>query len=212
MKVSFKQGAVFLFLIVVVALYPHASFSDTIYVIEHRNGAVTFTSHKPKEGVRYYIFKPGKFRLSSYGRYSRGIERIYSSRAKKFDAYIERWSTYYNVDPNLIRAIIHVESGFNPNAVSRKGARGLMQLMPKTAEELGVKDAHHPADNIKGGVKYFSDLMRRFKGDVRLALAAYNAGPESVYQYGGLPPFRETIEYVRKVLLLHKKYRKRAHE
>lgn len=105
-----------------------------------------------------------------------------------------------NLDPDLVNSVISAESGFNPKAVSRKGAQGLMQLMPSTAAALGVQDAMNPADNVEGGTRYLRELLERFQYDIAKALAAYNAGPERVQQYGGLPPYRETMAYVRKIL------------
>lgn len=105
----------------------------------------------------------------------------------------------YDVDPALIRAIIQAESGYNPRAVSRRGAQGLMQLMPRTAKSLGIEDSFDPALNIDGGVRYFRQLLDRFGGDEALALAAYNAGSRFVHKYKGVPPFRATKIYIKKV-------------
>jgi len=105
----------------------------------------------------------------------------------------------YGVDSRLVEAVITVESRGNPRAVSPKGARGLMQLMPERAAELGVRDSFDPAQNVDGGVRHLRDLLQRFAGDVTLALAAYNAGEEAVRAYRGIPPYRETQDYVRRV-------------
>ena len=113
----------------------------------------------------------------------------------------------YEVDPHLIRAIIFAESGYNPKAKSKKGARGLMQLMPSTAKSLGVEDIYDPEENIDGGVRYFRSLLDRFDGDVQLALAAYNAGSRHVRNYEGVPPFKATQRYIKKVLKFHKKFK-----
>jgi len=112
------------------------------------------------------------------------------------------------VDGALLRAIIHAESGFNPRALSYKGAQGLMQLMPGTAFELGVGDAFDPAQNISGGARYLATLLRDFHGDVQLAAAAYNAGAGAVTKYRGVPPYAETQVYVKRVALLYQRYRK----
>lgn len=113
----------------------------------------------------------------------------------------------YQVEPALIRALIHAESAFNPLVVSRKGAMGLTQLMPDTARELGVGNAFTPEQNIFAGVRYLSGLLRQYQGDIPLALAAYNAGPGAVEKYHGIPPYTETRAYVERVALLHQRYR-----
>jgi hypothetical protein len=120
---------------------------------------------------------------------------------------ILRAANRHQVDPALVKAMIMVESSYNPRAISRRGARGLMQLMPKTAEALGVGDSFDPEHNINAGVKYFRKLLNRFNGDVKLALAAYNAGSRKVRLYQGVPPFRATHSYIRKVLEYHQYYR-----
>lgn len=125
-----------------------------------------------------------------------------------FHSHILRACRIYDVDVALIRAIIMAESSNNPRAVSRRGAKGLMQLMPITAKSLGIEDAFDPALNIDGGVRYFKKLLDRFDGDVKLALAAYNAGSRYVRKYGGIPPFRATHIYIRKVLKYQRKYQK----
>jgi soluble lytic murein transglycosylase-like protein len=123
-----------------------------------------------------------------------------STSTSRYDDLIQQHSTTHGISPDLVRAVIQAESGFNPRAISPKGAMGLMQLMPATARELGVNDPFQPGDNIRGGVTYLARLMTRFKQNVELALAAYNAGPASVDKYGGtVPPYRETRDYVRKI-------------
>ena len=112
------------------------------------------------------------------------------------------------VNVALLRAVIHAESGFNPRALSYKGAEGLMQLMPSTAFELGVGDAFDPAQNISGGARYLATLLRAYHGDVKLTAAAYNAGAGAVAKYGGVPPYAETQVYVKRVALLYQRYRK----
>jgi len=112
---------------------------------------------------------------------------------------VEASAKKYNVDADLITSVIAVESNFDPKAVSRKNARGLMQLLPETAAQLGVKNIDDPAENIDAGTRYLCDLLQKYNNDLSLALAAYNAGPEKVQLYGRIPPYSETISYVRRV-------------
>lgn len=133
------------------------------------------------------------------------IAATYRNKAE-FEPLIKSLASEYGVDSSLIKAVIHAESGYNPNAVSPKGAQGLMQLMPKTAQGLKVSNSFDPKENIRGGVRYLRFLLDTFKGDVTLALAAYNAGLNRVSQYGGIPPYQETRNYVSRVLSYQKSY------
>jgi soluble lytic murein transglycosylase-like protein len=123
-----------------------------------------------------------------------------SKSGGKFDDLIQQASEKYNVDSQLVKAVIKAESGFNPNAVSSSGAQGLMQLMPATADGLGVQDPLNPQQNIFGGVKLLHRLLDHYKNNVSLALAAYNAGQGAVDRYGGIPPYQETQTYVKRIL------------
>ena len=114
----------------------------------------------------------------------------------------------HQLDPALIKAVIMAESRYNPNAISKKGAKGLMQLMPRTAEALGVKDGFNPEHNINAGVRYLKQLINQFNGDLKLALAAYNAGSRRVREFQGIPPIRATQEYIKKVLGYYRLYKK----
>lgn len=124
-----------------------------------------------------------------------------------YDRYILSAADHYDMDPAVIKAVIMAESGFNPRAVSRAGARGLMQLMPRTANALGVEDPLDPQANIMGGTKYLKKLMKRFDNDIELALAAYNAGSRNVRKHNGIPPFKATHRYIAKIKVYYKHYR-----
>lgn len=123
-----------------------------------------------------------------------------------FHNFVLQAAQEYGVDVALIRAIIMAESNYNPRAVSNRGAQGLMQLMPSTARWLGVDDSFNPAANIDAGVRYFKRLLDRFKGDIKLALAAYNAGSRYVRKYNGVPPFKATRTYIKKVMDYHRHF------
>jgi hypothetical protein len=211
-----------------------ASAGDAkIYVIREADGAIRFTNKPPVTGQSAEIFtstgRGGRFfRASSAVRMASG-ERIFqggnraslrlpivgrprgamlrsgSLYTEMYSDEIDRASLEHEVDPALVRAVIHAESAFNPYAVSPKGARGLMQLMPSTARMLGVKNSFSPASNIWGGTKYLAQLLRRHRNEAH-AVAAYNAGSEPVNRYNGVPPYSETREYVRRVLSLKKQY------
>ena len=178
--------------------------STTIYSYRTQGGVVSFTDQRPAAGIDYetlrfdcYACKPG----STVNWHN---TRLFASQYKD---EIEREAQRFNVDPALVRAVIHAESAFNPQARSPKGAQGLMQLMPPTAADLGVTNAMDVSQNIYGGVKYLAWMLERFNGDTRLATAAYNAGPGAVQQYGGIPPFAETQAYTERVAILHQRYR-----
>lgn len=122
------------------------------------------------------------------------------------DASLIKASKKYGIDQNLLRAVLKLESGFNPYSISKAGAQGLMQLMPGTADALGVSDPFDIEENIDGGARYLKDQLINFNGNLELSLAAYNAGPNSVRKYGGIPPYEETQNYVRTVMNYYKQY------
>ena len=130
-------------------------------------------------------------------------QRSYNNSPARYSRIISRNAKKYNIDASIIEAVITTESNWQPSAVSVKGAIGLMQLMPSTSRDMRVKDPYDPEDNIEGGTKYLRLLLDRFNGNLKLALAAYNAGPGRVTKYGGIPPIRETRKYVKQVLSLY---------
>lgn len=180
---------------------PGISFAD-IYKYEDSDGVIHFTDAPTDRRFKIFmrdIAKDKRLRTNF------GLGRI-SRNPAEFDQIINSCSTEFGVDRSLVKAVIHAESGYNPNAVSSKGAAGLMQLMPATAQDLKVANSFNPSDNIRGGVRYLRFLLDTFKGDVTLALAAYNAGLGKVAKHGGVPPYEETRNYVSKVLNYQRTY------
>jgi soluble lytic murein transglycosylase len=162
-----------------------------IYTRKNSNGVVEATN--VPDAADYRLTYPGKGTLI----HSRGFRGYYRG---EFDPHIVAAANLYNVSADLIKAVIAVESEFDERAVSSKGAQGLMQLMPFTARRFGVVDPFDPRQNIFGGVQYLRLLLDLFSGDVSLALAAYNAGENAVARYRGIPPYRETRNYVNKIM------------
>lgn len=173
-----------------------------IYKYEDSDGVIHFTDTPTDHRFKIFMHDIEKDRRL---RTNFGIGRL-SRNPAEFEKIINSCSAEYGVDKALVKAVIHAESGYNPNAVSNKGATGLMQLMPGTAQDLKVADSFNPSDNIRGGVRYLRFLLDTFKGDVTLALAAYNAGLGKVAKHGGVPPYSETRNYVSKVLNYQKNY------
>lgn len=166
-----------------------------IYVHKNSRGVLHFTNVPTHSGYRPVIRNWTKVSPGS------------SPAGSRFDGVILAASGRYGVDPDLVRAVVKVESDFNSQARSRKGAGGLMQLMPETARLHNVSDVYDPRENIGGGVKHLKLLLGRYQGDLRLTLAAYNAGIRAVEKHGGVPPFAETRDYVRRVLNYYHRYR-----
>ena len=135
-----------------------------------------------------------------------GFDRDLSQNTSSYDDIIREYAGRFDVEPALVKAVIHAESGFNRLAVSPKGARGLMQLMPRTARVQGVRNAYDPRENIRGGVKHLRKLLDRYGNNIPHVLAAYNAGENPVERYRGIPPYEETRTYVSRVLRYRQKY------
>jgi soluble lytic murein transglycosylase-like protein len=163
-----------------------------IYAWRDTNGTLVLSDRKLSDGAMTYAVPQAEA--------VRVTTPAVPGRGQVFDSLVQEHATRHAIRPELVRAVIQVESGFNPQARSPKGAMGLMQLMPATAAQLGVENPFDPAENIRGGTAYLRQLLDRFDGDEELALAAYNAGPGAVDRYGRrIPPYRETQDYVKKV-------------
>lgn len=170
---------------------------STIYMYRDGKGVMHFTNTPTSS-----LFKVFTKEFISYPR----ILQAPSS----FDEHIHKAAEQYNIPASLVKSVIKVESNFNPRAVSTKGATGLMQIMPFNFEDLSIENPYDPQQNILGGACYLKRMLDRFNGELHLALAAYNAGPESVAKYQDIPPYPETQDYVRQVLKYYEYYRGRV--
>ncbi|MBL0226456.1 MAG: lytic transglycosylase domain-containing protein [Geobacteraceae bacterium] len=177
------------------------SVQADIYRYEDDEGIVHFTDAPTDR--RFKIFMRD---LKKDRQLRTKLQLASSVNPAEYEQIISSSAAKYGVSASLIKAVIHAESGYNPNAVSRKGASGLMQLMPGTARSLKVSNSFDPKDNVEGGVKYLRFLLDTFRGDVSLAVAAYNAGLNKVARYGGIPPYNETRTYVNRVLSYMQSY------
>ncbi|MCG8466324.1 MAG: lytic transglycosylase domain-containing protein [Xanthomonadales bacterium] len=183
--------------------FSHSAYASQIYKYVDENGVVTYTNIKPSRD-RYRVVD-----LGCYGICGRKVDwHQVRLRNQDFANEIRQLAGQFAVDPALVQAIVHVESHFNPQAVSRKGAQGLMQLMPATQAQYGVSNPFEPLENLSAGIEHLSGLLDTFEGSVNLAAAAYNAGAGAVRQYNGIPPYQETREYVRRVNILYDRYKK----
>ena len=180
-----------------------AAANPKIYAYVDADGQRHYTDVPDNNRYRLLILSP-RDRTASGDRY----DSMLLAKAGQYDSIIEKAALSAAVEPNLLRAVIVVESGFNLRAVSKRGAVGLMQLMPATATRFGVSNPYDPRQNVQAGARYLKFLIDRFGQDVRLALAAYNAGEEAVDRNGGqIPPFSETMAYVPRVLKIYQMLR-----
>jgi soluble lytic murein transglycosylase-like protein len=184
-----------------------------VYRVVHRDGSVEYTNIQPAGNLasnvtRLFSYIATCMACNLHSPINWGTVRL---DLNDYADVIHSASVESGVDEALIRAIIHAESAFNPRAMSLKGAQGLMQLMPGTANDMGVLDAFDPAQNIRGGARYLGLLMKNFNGNVRLTAAAYNAGPAAVQHYNGVPPYAETQVYVERVGELLQRYNQAMH-
>ncbi len=198
-------------------LFALATFADNsyakdkqaadIYTYKSSKGVTSFSDIEPI-GVSY-----SRYRFDCY---ACEVDSLIDWRKAKlylnpYKYHINQASIKYGVDPAFVRAVIHAESHFDSQAISKTGAQGLMQLMPVTAKELGVKNSLIAQQNIQGGVKHLARLLIKYNGDNELASAAYNAGEGAVKRYGGIPPYKETQVYVERVAILHQRYGRFSH-
>lgn len=178
----------------------------TMFLCRDKSGTIHFTNVRNSSNCKAYSLS--KSSSGYHASYPAGTTGGAVDRSR-YDSEIRRVARRYDVDPPLIKAIIHTESDFNHRAVSKSGAKGLMQLMPETARELRVRNPFDPRENIDGGTRYFRKMLDNFKGNLILSLAAYNAGPGQVTRSGGVPRIAETRRYVNKVLRKYKFYKAR---
>ncbi len=178
-----------------------------IYKYVEKDGTVVYTNVPPSKRVAQARRIDGDFRPAPAPSAAARVTERSKKAAAEFDEIITAAAIRYKMPPNLVRAVMHAESAFDPTAVSVVGASGLMQLMPATAREMYVKDIFDVKENIEGGVRYLRVLANEFDGDMVKMVAAYNAGPEAVKKYGGVPPYAETQAYVKKVVALYFQYK-----
>ena len=192
-----------------------ASAAEKVYSFRDRRGTQHFTNvptdtrFKPvpiERRVMRISYTPKASQARGATRSFARADTIWSQPPEGLEKMIDDTARRYGVDPALVHAVVRAESAFDHLAVSSAGAQGLMQLMPGTALEVGVRDPFHPRENLEGGVYYLSQMLDRFQGNTQLALAGYNAGPGAVERFGGVPPYGETLEYIERVFRFRQEY------
>ncbi len=201
-------------LLFTLLLVPTLGWAGGIFKYVEKDGTIVYTNVAPKGSQARQARKiEGEFRPAPAPTAAAKISSNTKTALTEFDDYIEEAAIRYRVPAHLVRAVMHAESAFDPNAISHVGASGLMQLMPGTAREMFVQDIFDAKDNVEGGVRYLRVLANEFDGDMVKMVAAYNAGPEAVRKYNGqVPPYPETQAYVRKVLSLYFQYKSQAEQ
>jgi soluble lytic murein transglycosylase-like protein len=199
-----------LLLIVAVIAAPGLARAD-VYAFTDANGVSHFSNVPSDSRYQLLIGTPSEA-IAGTGVAAKEHSIDWLARSAQYDGVIKGAAQAATIQAALVRAVIVVESGFNPRAVSKKGAIGLMQLQPATAKRYGVKNIYDPGENVRAGAHYLSDLLARFDSNLELALAAYNAGEEAVERYGRhVPPFRETLAYVPSVMKVYQRLMDQAH-
>lgn len=192
---------------VFMCLYSQHITADRTYVYEEVDGTVWYTNVAPaaQDNARFQLLAV-KGRPNASRSCNGMTPTKMQVRARDFDSTIHRIAGEFKVDSKLIKAVVRNESCFDVMAVSKAGAQGLMQLMPPTARELGVTDPFNAEQNLRGGIRYLKELMDKYSNNIALALAAYNAGPGAVAKYDGVPPYRETENYIERVMKSYREY------
>ena len=200
----YRIGISLLFTVVFIVVLKISGSCD-IYTYVDKDGVMHFTNVPTSNIIPYSVY----IKESSGSRSnSTSSVRSRAGDSSPFQGLITRAAEEHGIAEPLLKAIIKAESNFDPSAVSKKGAMGLMQVMPNNFKALQIRDPFDPEQNIMGGARYFGQLMKRFEGDLRLAIAAYNAGPDAVEQYNRIPPYKETMNYVKRVMKYYNDYRK----
>ncbi len=171
-------------------------YSADIYMYIDKDGVYNFTDQPPSPKYKLFIKDWSTSRVSP-------------GSSAQFDEHIKAAARTHEIETHLLKAVVKAESNFNPRAVSKKGALGLMQIMPENIKELNIENPFDPRENIMAGARYLRELLNRFQGDVPLALAAYNAGPGSVERANSIPPIKETETFVKKVLMYYRDFKKK---
>ena len=185
---------------------PFISKEIRVYTYKSATGVTSFSDIEPVN-LEFHRYKIDCYACQLDSLINWRTAKLYLT---DFSQNINHAASVNKIDPAFVRAIIHAESHFNPKAISKQGAQGLMQLMPETAKGLGVKQPLNAKQNIYGGVKHLARLLKKYRGDNKLAAAAYNAGEGAVKKYAGIPPYAETEVYVQRVDILHKRYKKKS--
>ncbi|MBP9837887.1 MAG: lytic transglycosylase domain-containing protein [Proteobacteria bacterium] len=196
-----------IFLFSLISLQTTEVRAESLYVVKGNRGVITYTTRRPQNSENYSVFVPKNYSFSKFYTITGSSKWFFKTVKSSYDGTIFSLAGLYQLDPALVKAVVHVESFFNPRARSPKGAMGLMQLMPGTAQRFGVDKPYIPEDNIRGGVTYLKMLYDRYSGNERLVLAAYNAGEGNVDKIMEVPPFKETQVYVKRVLKMKELYR-----